>query len=190
MIAIFAVILAGGVLLLLIVGGSFAWVLGPLERAARTRRGAIQFSLADFLCLFVLVQLPLGAVHGLTSHASERSAVLGFDLLAAGIAVVGWLAGIQLLSNAGIRAPWHRFIALAVVMPITIFGNFALVLMPAMAVVMLGDQQYFGACCLFVAEVLLVAVFFGLGKFTRMIAASAEPRFERQSEIETPSPKQ
>ena len=33
------------------------WVFGPLDRAAKNRKYPIQFSLADFLCLFVEIQL-------------------------------------------------------------------------------------------------------------------------------------
>ena len=40
-------------------GFAVNWVLGPLDRAAKDRRYLIQFTLADFLCLFVQTQLLL-----------------------------------------------------------------------------------------------------------------------------------
>ena len=49
------------------------WILRPLDRAAKNRRYAIQFSLADLLCLFVLVELPLGALHWAAETAKAAS---------------------------------------------------------------------------------------------------------------------
>ena len=37
--------------------------LGALDRAAKNRQFPIQFGLADLLCLFVLIQLPVGVIH-------------------------------------------------------------------------------------------------------------------------------
>jgi hypothetical protein len=163
-----------------VVWGSISWVLTPLERAAKHRLYAVQFTLADFLCLFVLVQLPLGVVHWAAHNSAQREAVLGLDLLAAGIAVVAWFACVQMLSAAGIHVVWQRSVALAVVMPITIFGNFAAILMPVAAVAMLTDGRFSAACWLLVAEVVLGCVFYGLGRFTRAIVAAVESPTEQQ----------
>jgi hypothetical protein len=159
-------------LVAVIVWLSFTWVLGPLDRAAKTRRGTFQFSIGDLLCLFVLIQLPFGAVHWrLAGENVQQEIRLGFSLLTVGVAVVAWLAGVQLLSKAQIHVPWQRSVALAVVMPLAVFGNFALIAMPIVAMTMLEQGQTSRACWLLIAEVLLCCVIYGCGRFTRMIVA-------------------
>ena len=39
------------------VWGCYRWVLGPLDRAAKSRQYPAQFSLADLLSLFVLARI-------------------------------------------------------------------------------------------------------------------------------------
>jgi hypothetical protein len=161
---------------------TFAWVLAPLSRAAKSRQGIFQFSLADFLCLFVLIQLPFGAVYGMANEYSKREVVVGFSLLIAAVAVVAWLAGVQLLSKANIRVPWHRGVALGVVMPITVFGNFALIGMPIAAMSALDSGRSSQAFWLFVAETLVAGAVYACGRFTRMIVACAENKKETRDD--------
>ena len=38
-------------------------ILAPIDRAAKFRKAAVRFSIGDFLCLFLAIQIPLAAVH-------------------------------------------------------------------------------------------------------------------------------
>ena len=39
-------------------------ILAPIDRAAKFRKAPVRFSIGDFLCLFLAIQIPLAAVHG------------------------------------------------------------------------------------------------------------------------------
>ena len=80
------------------------WVLGPLDRAAKNRRFAMQFSLADLLCLFVLVQLPVGLLHWAAGGSKmEPGGVLVVDIQIAVAATVVWWKCVRTMSRAGIH---------------------------------------------------------------------------------------
>ena len=38
-------------------------ILAPIDRAAKFRKAPVRFSIGDFLCLFLAIQIPLAAVH-------------------------------------------------------------------------------------------------------------------------------
>jgi hypothetical protein len=64
-----SIVIYGGCLI------GFRWALEPLDCAAKERQCALQFNLADILCLFVPVQLSLGighwAIEHIATHAKE-----------------------------------------------------------------------------------------------------------------------
>jgi hypothetical protein len=90
-------------------GGSFwgfDWALQSLDRAGKGRKCALQFSLADILCLFVPAQLALGAVHwamrNVETHTKEWElyiAIVVFMLLI-------WWNLVLRLSRADIHVVW------------------------------------------------------------------------------------
>ena len=79
-----------------------AWVLRPLDRAAKNRRHPTQFTIADFFCLFLLIQLPMALVHALVPK-SEPAAIWVLDGLGWFFFGAAWWAGVLRLSRAGIR---------------------------------------------------------------------------------------
>ncbi len=122
-------------LILLSVAISNRWILGPLNRLAEVRRQPAQFTLLDFFCLFVLVQLGLAVILGRSAipETPER-VVIGTGVLT--FSALGWWAGVRVLSQAGIRSASHRAFFLLVVFPVTIlvavglpFGAAAVVVM-------------------------------------------------------------
>jgi hypothetical protein len=159
------------------IGGCLHWVLGPLQRAAKNRRFAKQFCLADLLSLFVLVQLSFGVVHWAGRDSEDfRSAMLTIDLIVAAIVVVVWWACLATLSPAGINVVWHRCVVLTVVLPTTLVGSLAIIALPFVALGALIDGRNTTGCLLLLAEPLVAGVLYGLGRFTRFIVASAEAR--------------
>jgi hypothetical protein len=159
------------------IGGCLYWVLGPLERAAKGRRFTMQFSLADLFCLFVLVQLSLGAVHwAARANREPPMHMLVFDLIVAAVVVVVWWACLATLSPAGIDAVWHRCFVLCVALPLGLVGSFGIIVLPFAAFILLKEAHNPVGYWLFLAEPLDGCVLYGLGRFTRVIVASAEAR--------------
>jgi hypothetical protein len=160
---------------------AISWVVKPLDRAAKNRRYPIQFSLADFLCLFVLMQLPLGALQW---AAHDLPALPVLDAMVAAAAIAVWWMCVRTLSRAGIHVVWQRCLALAVVMPTAIFGSFALVFLLIGVMAMLSEAWFTDASWMLAAELAVVGVFYGFGKFTRAIVASSEARRMEQEAAE------
>jgi hypothetical protein len=163
--------------------GCLYWVLGPIDRAAKNRQYPPQFSLADLLSLFVLVQLPVGIVHwavqGSESLATERESLAAeavVDVLVAGTAIVVWWKCVGTLSRAGIGVVWHRCMILAVGLPVVLAAIGALMILPCAAFVVLTEQNDPIGWWMLVAEAPVAGVLFGLSRFTRAIVAQAETR--------------
>jgi hypothetical protein len=178
-------------LLFLIVGGFVGWacihrVVGPLNQAAKCQQLAVQFGLADLLCLFVLVQLVVGAVHWLISHFGWRPvATLVTDVILMVVTALLWLACVRLLSQAGISRVWHRCVVLAVVLPGTIAGSIAV---PGFLLASFGflmDRELSHAGFSLFGGALVAGVIFGLGRFTRAVVAAADEDFGATEPQET-----
>jgi len=102
------------------------WVFGPIVRAGKERRLPPQYSITDFLCLFLLIQLPMALIHGYLQPAQSgflpggATGVVwlldGYAWLACGAL---WWGSVRGLSRAGIRNPWSRICFLVVVLPVT-----------------------------------------------------------------------
>jgi hypothetical protein len=177
----FFVELAVLVAVVLVVSGSFAWVLEPLRCAAMNRRLVKQFSLADLFCLFVLVQLPFGVIHWMRGKESLLPEPVS-DSLAAILVAVVWWAGVAMSSSAGIQIVWHRCVILLVVLPGTLAGTFAVIILPFLAVFVQIRHHNTTGYWLLLAEPLLGGALYGLGRFMRYIVASAQvPRTEMPS---------
>jgi hypothetical protein len=158
--------------------GSLNWVLGPLDRAAKNRQFPIQFSLADLLCLFVLVQLPLGAVHSVLHWVPRggefHAGVLVVDLVVALLAASVWWTYVRTLSRAGIHVVWHRCVALCIALPAAFVGSVAMIVLPLVAVGLLVGRETSTGLWMLLAVVAIGGALYGLGRFTRAIVAAAE----------------
>jgi len=98
-----------------------AWILRPLDEAARGRELPMQFTLGDFLGLVFLMQVPTWAL-----MLDRRMAwpIVVFGWIAFGLM---WLFGVQTLSRAGVENPWHRALFVAVVIPGAVCGTIAVI---------------------------------------------------------------
>lgn len=157
-----------------VVVGIGKWILDPVEAAARRFQRPTQFTIADFLSLMFLLQLPMGVVHSLLRDAPKDTKFL---LDAAGwiICSLMWGLSVKKLSCAGIERPRHRLIFLALVLPITYFGTFAFAILglAALAVAEHGDASW--AIALLLIDVALLAAFRFAAGFVRRMVAASEP---------------
>jgi hypothetical protein len=161
----------------LTIWASLYWVIAPLNRAAKNRRLPIQFGLADLLCLFVLVQLPVGAVHWVMLCVHVRSGELTFEIMVGVMAALLWWNCTRMLSRAGVHTVWQRCVVLTVVLPGIITGPVAAIVLPLAAL----DRSDGWAL---LALVIVIAILYALGRFTRAIVAWAKEE-SQDSESDT-----
>ena len=166
----------GGIALAVIaIWRSAVWVLGPLDQAARNRWHPVQFSLADFLCLFILVDLPMGGIHYCVPQGDGvTGGVIAADVVVVVLAALVWWTGVRTLSRAGIMAPGGAGFVLAVVIPVGYAGSCIIGCLPFFIIgrwLDNGDSPL--AMKLTVAEIATGGVLYGLGHITRAVVASA-----------------
>jgi hypothetical protein len=113
------------------------WILGPIDRAAKAVRAPVRFSIADFLCLFVAVQLPLTLAARLRSKETEIYFWL-FSFLAWAVAPVIWGFCALALSRAGVTSGKHRLVFMGLVLPVVYYGLIPFVILAAIAISMLS----------------------------------------------------
>ncbi|MBN2216330.1 MAG: hypothetical protein JW719_03030 [Pirellulales bacterium] len=108
-----------------LVWGVASWIARPLDRAAKNRRHPTQFTIVDFLCLFVLVQAPTALIHAIktgTESGIQEWVPYLLDCYAWGSIGVIWWKSAEIMSRAGINTPWHRVVLLLVVLPAALVG--------------------------------------------------------------------
>jgi hypothetical protein len=157
-------------------GGVATWILRPVDEAAKDRWHPAQFTVADLLCLFFLIQLWMTPIHAWVP--AEQGPMIwlldGFAWVASGLL---WWFGVQSLSRAGVRNPWHRSIFLAIVLPVSLAGVLAV---PILAILILGAMFLDdGPLPLWQAvgiEIVLIGSVYGCGLVTRWIVARASPK--------------
>lgn len=149
------------------------WISGPLERAAKARHGPVQFTIADLFCLFFLIQLPLGTVRLLARDldAVTVGTMDGYGLLVAGLL---WWYGVQTLSRAEIRNPWHHVVLLVFVLPVSLFGCIAVPLLACAIFVAASDRQPEWTGVALGAEAAAVGLVYLCGRLTRRFVAAAD----------------
>jgi hypothetical protein len=96
-------------------------ILAPIDRAAKFRKSPVRFSIGDFLCLFLAIQIPLAAVHGFLSDDTMQ-AYWAFTIVTWVVGPIVWYAGARTLSKAQIKTSSHRFIFLGLIMPLVYYG--------------------------------------------------------------------
>lgn len=167
-----------GLLLLFVVAAIIPrYIFGPLDRAARGRQRPVQFTLADFLCLFVLMQVAMGLGH---SWPDTRWTETGWIITCYGWFAFGllWLGHVRKLSLAGVRNGWHRSACLVLLIPLGFAAAIAVPLLSGWIVIALffPEGRAMGLPVLLLAilaDVGLVAMAYGMGRFTRHIVAVA-----------------
>jgi len=117
-----ALIVAAGIALAL---APITWIarkiLAPIDRAAKFRKAPVRFSIGDFLCLFLAIQIPLAAVHGFLGPET-MDAYWAFTVITWLVAPIIWYFGGQTLSRAQVNASSHRFVFLGLIMPLVYYG--------------------------------------------------------------------
>lgn len=94
---------------------SIAWILNPLDRAAKACMGPTKFQIIDFFCLFFELQVTCAAVVALFPPRGRLVACVGFGLVVLAV----WYKGVQILSQAGIADPRRRAAFVWFVLPTT-----------------------------------------------------------------------
>jgi hypothetical protein len=166
------------------------WILGPIDRAAKFREAPVRFSIGDFLCLFLAVQLPLTAIYQLVGK-EERPLFWLFTIITWVIAPVIWFACARALSKAGVSQGKHRFLFLGLVMPLVYYGLVPFIFMSIAAVTVLttrGPLYVFGQAVwvgwFVLAWFVLAVVFYVCGQYTRWIVRQAGHGERPMSDLE------
>lgn len=118
---ILTVVVAGIVLALAPIFWIARRILAPIDRAAKSRKAPVRFSIGDFLCLFLAIQIPLAAVHGFLGPET-MDAYWAFTVITWLVAPIIWYFGGQTLSRAQVTASSHRFLFLGLIMPLVYYG--------------------------------------------------------------------
>jgi hypothetical protein len=185
-----AIMTAGPGLLLVLVAGlalvatlvgiaavTGAGVLRPLDQAAKKSKLPLQFTLGDFFCLFLLIQLPTGLLHFWLSPLEDPE-IWVFDGLAWVCCGLMWWVSVRTLSRAGIRNPWHRGVFLVLVLPVAYFGSIvSAILWPVLCVLAfqdIGRGDLSRVASIGAVQVALLTAVFVCRHFTRRMVAAAE----------------
>lgn len=110
----------------LLLFGMGIWILYPVDYVGRSRKFPTKFSLADFLCLFVTVQLPLSAVAWFQSRYSGSLDFYEVQWLLVALAwILGpviWLTAASAISRAGVYHGLPRVLFMGIIVPIVYYG--------------------------------------------------------------------
>lgn len=153
------------------------WILDPLETASRRQRRPAQFTMADFLSLFFLLQFPMAAIHALPDEV-PRGVKVAFDCAAWVACGSLWASSVKKLANCGVERPRHRLIFLALILPISFFGTLAFIIGGIACIAALWDAPRSGVwgMVLLVVELALLIVFRLSANFVRRMVAPADAK--------------
>ncbi|HEY3391113.1 MAG TPA: hypothetical protein VGK58_00250 [Lacipirellulaceae bacterium] len=173
------------------------WILWPIDRAAKSRRASIQFSIGDFLCLFIVLQIPLLASHFLaieTDVDADRRSFWIITLITWIIAPLIWFICARSLSKAQVRNGVHRLTFLGLIVPFVYYAFLPyLFLSVSISLLFSGvhPRRTDSSNIVFIAWVAITLVFFLCGLFTRwmlsQVANDAPPGSRSNGESE-PTP--
>jgi TRAP-type C4-dicarboxylate transport system permease large subunit len=74
-------------------------ILAPIDRAAKFRQAPVRFSIGDFLCLFLAIQIPLAGAHRFIGEETMEY-YWTFTIVTWLVAPVIWFVGARTLSKA------------------------------------------------------------------------------------------
>jgi hypothetical protein len=153
------------------------WILTPIDRAAKSRQAPARFSIADFLCLFIIIQVPLAAINRVSDFDMR------FDLWVMVVAawIVGfliWHLGAQTLSKAGVRRNSHRFVYLGLILPLVYYGLLPYTVLSCGGVVAFFEQRqtWAGMGWQVSAWTLLTSLYASSAVFTHWMLNKARPQ--------------
>ena len=147
-----------------------SWVLLPVVKAGK--RGGLppQFTLADFFCLFVLIQGWMALVHSFLTLDDRPPMTWVFDIFGWVSLGLLWWTGARTLSRAGIRKTWKRSVFLVLIIPYTFLGPIVVLILPLMII---SEPWLVGGLAL-IAEVPAIALLYGCSRFCRWMVEEAE----------------
>jgi hypothetical protein len=153
------------------------WILGPIDQAAKSREAPVRFSIGDFLCLFLAVQIPLTAIYQFVGE-DEKPVFWLFTIITWLVAPVIWFACARALSKAGVTRGKHRILFLALVMPIVYYAllPFVILSMVGIGALVVGNAAGpWQTGWLVVAWVVVAGTLYVCGLYTRWMISLAEP---------------
>jgi hypothetical protein len=152
------------------------WILGPIDRAAKARKVPARITLADILCLFLVVQLPMTLASSFRVEETEAYFWI-FMILAWVIAPVIWISCAMTLSRAGISSGKARLLFMGLVLPIVYYGltPFAVTTLIGVTWLMLGEGgERFRTPWIVAAWAFTAAALVGCGIYTNRLARQLE----------------
>ena len=159
--------IVGGVALAIFPGVAVSrWILVPIDEAAKFRKAPAAFSIGDFLCLFVAVQVPLAAVYRVLGD-DDNSYYWVFTILTWLIAPVIWIACARALSKAGVINAWHRIVFLGLIVPLVYYGLFPFTIIGIAFLARLFDPSLMPVGPFAAAWIVLCLLFVCSGFFVR-----------------------
>jgi hypothetical protein len=153
------------------------WILTPIDWAAKSRKAPVRFSIGDFLCLFLALQLPLTAAYQFIDEEERRPFWL-FTIVSWVVAPTIWYACARALSKAGVMNGRHRFIFLGLIMPAVYYGliPFTVLTMFGVFGLFLGNELGFQRnAWLVLVWLALASAYFVSGVFSRWMLRQVHP---------------
>lgn len=150
-------------------------IMDPFEAASRRQSRPAQFTMADFLSLFFLLQIPMAAIHALPGDV-PRGAKVTLDCFAWVVCGLLWGSGVKKLANSGVERPRHRLIFLALVLPASFFGTLVFIFAGIACIACFFEALGTGLWGpgLLLVELALLVVFRLSANFVRRMVAAAE----------------
>src|SRR5262245_34409327 len=104
------------------------WILAPIDQAGKSRKAPVRFSIGDFLCLFLALQLPLTGAYQFIDK-EDRGPFWMVTFISWIVAPTIWWACARALSKAGVVNGRHRFVFLGLIMPAVYYGLIPFILL-------------------------------------------------------------
>jgi hypothetical protein len=162
-------------------------ILAPIDQAAKFRKAPVRFSIGDFLCLFLAIQIPLAGAHRFLGQ-DTMEAYWTFTIVTWLVAPVIWYAGARTLSKAQVTRNSHRFVFLGLIMPLVYYGLIPFTVLGFTLLSPLVGQTNLPFRWLLSAWFLLAALFFVSGRFVRWmlqrVPSDEPPVSDRQHDNE------
>ena len=153
-----------------------AWVVLPLDRAARNRARPLQFTTLDFLGLVFIMQLPMALVHLALSRSVPQESLRLPILFAMMLAALIWWTGVHLFSRAGITDHRHRASLIFFVLPVAYFAPLVSIWLASLLFTWRWEELEFGpATAAFVAQCALYLALWRAGRISRRVVAATTP---------------
>ncbi len=162
-------VLAGAAAFIGAVYGLGVWVLRPVDRAAQAQQAPVRYSIADFLCMFVIFQIPLAFAYRIPKDEQTRTGYWFFVAVTWIMATVIWFTATRALSKAGVATGWHRMAFVGLVVPLAYYGGLPFIMLTYIVVASLfvTDPDTFGRRWIPAAWLALGVLLFLGGLYTR-----------------------